>query len=204
MFDQLPPNLTPILVVAAVVIIIALFIFLVVLQRTPGWLRGLADYMNFKNARNKETEIFRYSQIAKKFLNLKWLYLFNRQQKSEELYFGGFWGSKKKYTLVAKKDLVKPLIITNKAEFDIDWPYQGEIEVAKEKYRVWAQENYLLDNIMKSVSFHSHLELLFLGEENWLEFTDLNQILLVTDYQFDNTQEATKYISYFNQIKENL
>jgi len=62
----------------------------------------------------------------------------------------------------------------------------------------------LTEKIKQTPEFLINLADIFPGRHNWLEFTDLNQVILVTDYDFDDHAKMLKLIADFVQIKEKL
>lgn len=169
------------------------------LKKTPPVLGKLIEYLNLAAVNKKPAEIFAYSKLLKMWPNITWEYFLGGKRAGREVNFGVFYSNGTKYFLCSIKDEVKPLIVSN-IEIDNNWPQKVKIE----NLFAYAKEEYLLNNAKRSDQFILDIQYLFKGQQNFLEFTDLNQIIYITDYEFNNTKELLEVFAKFSHIKEHL
>lgn len=183
----------------AVVLFLVGVISLLWLKKTPTLIAGLTEYLNLKPATKKPTEIFVYAKLLNMFPEINWRYFFNGKRAGKDVYFGVFYSNKQEYCFFSIKDEVKPMLVSDNDLGDI---YQEKTKL--ENLHIYAKDRYMLENIEKSDQFILDTQYLFMGRNNYLEFTDLNQVILITDYKFTNIKEMLEFFAKFSHIKEHL
>lgn len=188
-----------VLVIGIATIFVIAILVSIFLKRTPPIIKKLTDYLNLVPSLKKPEDIFNYSQLLKAWPTTTWQYFLEGKRAGKEIYFGVFYINNKQYFLWSIKDDVKPILISN-CDMQIDWSFHEKVE----NLNIFTKEKYLLENIKKSDQFILDIHYLFKGENNFLEFTDLNQIVYVTDYKYEEIKELLEVFAKFSHIKEHL
>ncbi|MBU0647844.1 hypothetical protein KJ855_01550 [Patescibacteria group bacterium] len=185
--------------IIAIILIIYFWFFA---KKTPAWLQEYVNYLNLAPTSDKEN-LFSYSKFFEKHHRVSWQYLYHGKHENIETNFGSFVEDRKTYFCLLMKSEVKPMILTNSQdEYRTD--YQYKIKIGQMEAKLFSKEKYLVENIVKSGDFRVRLSNLFIGKNNWLEFTELNQMILITDYQFTTGREALDYFANFKILKEEM
>jgi len=185
-------------------VLLAVIVWLLIrrLNERPGWLKETILYLNMKPVEVSQAAIS-YSKFLSKWQNIKWNYAFAGKEKGQEIVLGNFSIDDRYFYYLSYKTTVKPMLITNTDDQFDDMP-ATDLMTADTKYHIYSKEKFLLDKITNHPDFLNNLSAIFPGRHNWLEFTDLNQVILVTDYDFSDHQTLLKLIANFIQIKEKL
>lgn len=187
-----------------IVLIAAAIIWLIirVSRRMPSWLREVILYLNMTSTEIGEATI-NYSQFLSKWEDIKWNFAYTGREKGQEITLGNFSVDDRYFYYFAYKTTVKPMLITD-TDDQFDAPITETLIHDKKNYHVFSKEKFIIEKIKDNPEFMINLTNIFPGRHNWLEFTDLNQVILVTDYDFDDHAKMLNLIANFVQIKEKL
>lgn len=188
--------------ILALVPLIVVFVYLVSRpRRVPKFVMEFANLVNLA-LDEREREIFKFSIFFKQHPQAQVLYLFTGKNEGKETYFGSFFENKKIYYFVMRKEQTSPLVITDTSErFDLT----NSMTIEKPaKWLIYSKEKYLIESAAKSLDFLHALKSIFVGQNNWLEFTDLNQAFLITDYQFSNSNSLVQWLAEFAHLKRKM
>jgi len=171
-------------------------------QKTPPWLADLVNYLNFRDERDIKHWLI-YSKFFKKH-QVKWLEGYSGKREGKEIFFGIFEEKNQLFFCSIVKAEVSPMILTNQLEDQYDWENIDSLLINKNKYNLFAKEKYLLTNINKSGNFQLMLGELFKGKINLVEFTAINQVIIVSDHLFESSKEGVEFFSSFIHLKDEL
>ncbi len=157
------------------------------------------EYFNFRPAEKTPKEVFSYSQFLQT-CDAEWTNFFMGKREGADIYYGHFKIDRDFFTFLAIKAEVKPAIVTDMPKEDFNYEHQINIGNLK----IFAKEKYMLENIKKSDEFLLCTQGLFRGENNLLEFTDLNQVIIITDHIFKDSQEMNDFFAKFKQLKDKI
>jgi hypothetical protein len=144
-----------------------------------------------------------YSRFLSKWQGIRWNYAYAGREKGQEITLGNFSVDNRYFYYFSYKTTVKPMIITN-TDDQFDFTAIETIKLGQQTFGLYTKERFLVEKIINSPEFLINLEKIFPGRNNWLEFTDLNQVILVTDYDFADEKTMLELIANFIQIKEKL
>ncbi len=160
----------------------------------------MIEYLNLSKVDDDPKELFSYSKYFSKLGNdVHWSYLYGGKRDGKDVYYGIFTHKKTSYTFFATKEEVKPLFVSSE-NIDLGFEIQEQIE----NIFIQAKERFVIDNVKKSDDFILDIQYLFKGANNYVEFTDLNQVMIITDYQFENIKELLEFFAKFKQLKGHL
>lgn len=186
----------------AIILSIIIWFIIISFNRVPKWLQEVILYLNMKPAEIGEATVS-YSKFLHKWKNLKWNYVYTGREKGQEIVMGNFSIDGRYFYFFSYKTTVKPMIITN-TDDKFDELSFSELKNNGNSYYLYTSESFLAEKIKNSPDFLISISRIFPGRNNWLEFTDLNQVILVTDYDFDDHQKMLQLMADFVQIKEKL
>ncbi len=171
-------------------------------RKTPAWLADLVNYLNFRNEDDFEHWLL-YSRYFKNH-RVKWLEGYCGKRENKEIFFGLFEMDNQVFFCSIVKAEVKPMILTNKLDEKYDWDFFENIIINDNSYNLFASEKYLLANIKNSGNFQLMLGEIFKGKINVLEFTELNQVVFISDRLFETSKEGIEFFSTFIHLKDEL
>lgn len=190
------------LLMGGVVFVIMMILINFFWGKTPSYVRELTSYMNLKDF-DGISNILQYSKYFKRHNNVRWLFVFNGKREGKELFFGSYILQNNRYNFFLIKEEVKPMMVTDEND-DYDWPYSLKDKIAGREFNFYAQDKYLIENITNSDDLRIIMEDLLGGDHNCLEFTDLNQVLLVTDHEFKDGKELIEYFIKIFKLKDKI
>jgi hypothetical protein len=187
------------LIVLIVLAVLGGLFSLLFLKRMPAPMSGFIEYFNFRTSEKEPATVFGYSKFLRS-VKCKWQFFFTGKREGLDIYYGIFEYKRNFYNFLSIKSEVKPAIITDMKNLSLDYSFQSDMD----NLRIYSKDNYMLENIQKSDDFILGVQDLFRGKNNLIEFTDLNQVLILTDYTFNTAKEMNEYFAKFRQLKEKL
>ncbi|MFA4930375.1 MAG: hypothetical protein WC570_00700 [Patescibacteria group bacterium] len=172
-------------------------------SKTPPIIREFVNYFNLHKYQGEITDLLHYSQYFSHLPQINWQYFYGGKREGKELYFGLFDQAGVNFTFFLLADEVRPMIISS-SDQKYNWPEQRPIHINGQIYTITAPETYIIDNLVKSNDLLISLSDLFQGQVNCLEFTELNQIIFITDYQFADNRQLIEIFSQFFKLKEKI
>jgi hypothetical protein len=191
-----------ILVGSGVVLIFLAVYFISASRFVPPFVLEFINYINLKPEANRRIGL--YSKVLALFTGeLNWDYLFSQKIKGKELYFGHFRAAGQSYYLFITNEEVKPMVLTNTKK-TVGYPIVEKLSWDDTKVTLETKERYLVENVRKSTEFAHDLTELMEGDRCWYEFTELGEVVLVTDHEFSTAKELIRFLAIFTQLKNKL